>query len=100
MNCLRVGADELALEALSAGDLGCGAECHATADEALEVRRLAQRPPDSRRGDVDRVLPAIVVELARDPLAESVVDALRMVDVDTEAIGSKQLNGEHFRARH
>ena len=28
------------------------------------------------------------------------VDALGMVDVDAEALGAEQFDGEHFRARH
>src|SRR2546421_12990268 len=44
----------LAAESLPAGDLVLGANGHAPPDGVGEVRRLAGRPPEARRRDVDR----------------------------------------------
>jgi pimeloyl-ACP methyl ester carboxylesterase len=94
-----VSADQLAFEALAAGDLGGRPDGDAAPDEALEVSGLAKRALDTRRRDVDGVFPPIVVELAGNALAESVVHPFGMVDVDAEALGTEQLNGEHLGAR-
>ena len=62
--------------------------------------RLAQRPLRPGRRDVDRVVGAIGVEDARHALAERVVDAVGMVDVDAEPARREELDREHLDAGH
>src|ERR1700756_2413843 len=48
----------------------------------LEVLLSPERPVEPRRGHLDAVLAQVVAQDAGDTLAQGVVDALRMVDVD------------------
>ena len=75
-----------------------GLQPHRLADRALEVRALAQRPFDARRGDLDRVVVEVRPQQHRDALAERVVDAFGMVDVDAEALLARDLEREHLGA--
>ena len=66
---------------------------------ALEVRPRAQRPLEAGRRDLDGVVVEVRPQNMRHALAERVVDPLRMVDVDAEALLARELEREHFDAR-
>src|ERR671925_344775 len=68
-------------------------------DRVREVGRLAERPLETRRRDVDRVPVEIAPQNVRHPLAERVVDAGGMVDVDAEALRRQELDREHLDPR-
>ena len=87
--------DDLAAKAPVGGVLSL----HLAADGTLEMRARAQRPVEARRGDLDRVLVEVGPEDVRDPRAERVVDPLRVVDVDAEALLAGQLERQHLDAR-
>src|SRR5919201_4144649 len=87
-----VGTDDLASYL---GPLG-GLQLDPPADRAAEVLRLAERPFEARRRDVDGVLAQVVPEDARHLLAERVVDAFRAIDEDREPFRSRQLDREHL----
>src|SRR6185369_2375714 len=63
-----------------------GLDAHLPPDRALEVRARPQRPVEPRRRHLDAVVVEVAAQHVRDPLAERVVDTLRMVDVDAEAL--------------
>src|SRR5690349_2395460 len=88
-----VGEDDLAAEPALAR-----AELDPASDDAGEVVRLAEGPSRARRRDVDGVLAEVVAERVRHALAERVVDAGRMVDVDRELVGAVELDREHLDA--
>jgi hypothetical protein len=95
-NGFVVCGENLAANLLARGRL----QPDAAPDRPREVLGLAQGTLEARRGDVDRVVAPVLVELVRDALAERVVDAAGVVDVDAEAVRTEQLDGEHLRARH
>ena len=69
----------------------------ALADGVGEVLGLAERTVRPRRGDLDRVLRPVGVECVRHTLAERVVDAVLVVDVDTDPARRRQLDREDTR---
>src|SRR5581483_10376923 len=91
--------DHLAAKALAAADLVLGAHGDLPADGIAEVRGRAQRPLDARRGDVDGVPVQVAAEQVGNPLAERVVDARGVVDVDREPLAPGELDREHLDAR-
>src|SRR5438270_883715 len=96
---LLAGGQHLAAESLPAGDLVLGADGHAPPDGVGEVRRLAERPLEARRRDVDRVTVEIPSEDVRHPLAERVIHPAGVVDVDAEALRGRELDREHLDPR-
>src|SRR5438552_13422474 len=93
-----LGGEDLSPEARPAADLLRGAERDLPADDVSEVRRLAQRPSEPRRGDIDRVAVEIAAEEPGHTLAERMVDPLRVVDEDGEAVPAGELDCEHLHA--
>src|SRR5262249_12471451 len=85
---------------LAAQAPACRLQLHLTADGALEVLARAQGPLRARRGDLDRVAVEVWAEHRRDPLAERVVDAARLVDVDAEALLAGELEGQDLDPRN
>ena len=81
---------------LPPGDRRGGAQGDLAADRALEVRAPPKRRLGAGRGDVDRVLVEVAAQRVRHALAERVVDALRMVDEDGEALRAGELDGQHL----
>src|SRR5438552_14196252 len=65
-----------------------------------EMLARAQRPLNARRGDFDRIAVEIRPQHRGDPLAERVVNAAGLVDVDAEALLARQLEGQDLDARH
>src|SRR4051812_9309254 len=92
------GGDELAAEAGTAVDRRARAQCHLASDGGAEVRGLAQRALEPRRGDLDREPVEVAAQDVRDALAERVVDAARVVDVDRHPLRPRQLDREHLDA--
>ena len=93
LNGPLTGGDHLAARAAR-----LGLDTHASADGALEVLARAQRPLEARRGDLDAVGVEVGPQHVGDALAERMVDALRVVDVDAEALLAGQLEREHLDA--
>ena len=76
-----------------------GADGHAPPDGVREVRRLAERPLEARRRDLDRVTVEIPPQDVRHPLAERVIHPAGVVDVDAEALRGRELDREHLDPR-
>src|SRR4029079_17498057 len=92
------GRDELAAEAGTAVDRRARAQRHPPPDRRTEVRGLAERALEPRRGDLDRVPVEVAAEDVRHALAERVVDPGGMVDVDRHALRPRELDREHLDA--
>src|SRR5262249_29449633 len=75
---LVVRSEDDAAEALAPADLARGAERDAAAEGIAKVGRLAERPLEAGRRHVDRVVAPVAVQDAGDPLAQRVVDPLRV----------------------
>jgi hypothetical protein len=58
-----------------------------------------KRSLEARRRDVDRVTIEVVPKKSGHLLTQRMVDAGRMVDVDAEPLGSRELDGEHLDVR-
>src|SRR5260221_7819394 len=91
-------SDELAAEALPAGDLVGRAQGDLPADHVAEMRGRPQRALDPRGRDVHRVTVEIAAQETGDARTESVIDPLRMVDVDREPLSAGDLDGEHLHS--
>src|SRR5436190_733782 len=61
-----------------------------------EVLPLAERPLGAGRRDLDGEVPQVPAERLGDALAECVVDAVRMVDVDAEPARREKFDREHL----
>src|SRR5581483_9137113 len=85
------GSDDLAAHAPTRG-----LQLHLPAESALEVLARAERALGTRRGDLDRVAVEVRTQHRGHPLAERVVDAPGVVDVDAEALLPRQLEGQHL----
>src|SRR5262249_35484342 len=88
------GRDDLSAQALARG-----LHLHLPADGTLEVLPRAQRPLDAGRRHLDRVAVGVGPQHGGDPLAERVVDAAGLVDVDAEALLPRELEGQDLDAR-
>src|SRR5215216_6217205 len=98
--CLALtGVDDLPPEALSPGHLDVRPHHNALAEGAREVLLRAQRPLQSRRGDVHAVAFEIRPQLVRHPLAERMIHAGRVVDEHRDVLGPSELDGEHLDFR-
>src|SRR5579884_3180582 len=81
---------------LTAQPLAGRTHLHLPADRAREVLARAQRPLDAGRRHLDRVAVEVGTQHVRDALAERVVDAAGLVDVDAEALLARELEGKHL----
>ena len=89
----------LARAALALGREGtrvARAHARAPADEAAEVRGLGQRALGARRGDLQRVALAQVVERQRHALAQLQRDAVGMVDEHAQRAAAENLGEQHL----
>src|SRR5437764_161736 len=89
------GRDDLAAETAIGR-----AQCDASAEGVPEVRRGPNRPFEPGRRHVDRVFAQVVAQDVRHALAELVVDPLRVVDEDREALVPGELDGQHLGSGH
>ena len=65
---------------------GSDAAARPVGPRAREVLRLAERALEARRADLHRVLAQVLAQHVRDPFAQRVVDAVRVVDVDGDPL--------------
>ncbi len=96
---LVVGRNDRASKALSAAQLALCSQGHLPTDDVAEMRGRSQRPLQPRGRDVHGVAVEVAAEQVRDALAERVIDAGGMVDVDREPRRARELDGEHLDAR-
>ncbi len=90
------GGDNGAAEARATADHARRLERDASSEDASKMFGLAQRPLQTRRGDVDGVAVEVLAQGARHTLAESVVDSTGVVDIDAEPRRRNELDRKHL----